>query len=356
MTVSLEINGRKVGSDYPVYIIAEMSANHNQNFDQAVKLIRSAKDAGADAIKLQTYTPDTITIDCDNGYFRIGKGTTWEGRKLYDLYKEAYTSWEWQPKLKYVANELGMELFSTPFDETAVDFLEAMDVPAHKIASFELVDIPLIQRVAKTGKPMIISTGMATVAEIDEAVRAARDLGAREIALLKCTSAYPARPEDMNLRTIPHLSAAFDVPVGLSDHTLDSAVSVAAVALGACIIEKHFTLSRSEAGPDSAFSLEPHEFKRMVDAVRVAEKALGTVGYAVTEKEAASRVFRRSLFVVQDMAPGEVFTTANVRSIRPGYGLHTRYIEKVLGRSAAKTIKRGTPLSWKLIGGICKDA
>jgi len=338
------------GSNTITYIIAELSANHNQDFNQAVQLIKAAKEAGADAIKLQTYTPDTITIDCNNEYFRIGKGTIWEGRTLYDLYKEAYTPWEWQPKLKEVADDLGMDLFSTPFDFTAVDFLEKMNVPAYKIGSFELVDIPLIQYVAKTGKPIIMSTGMATLAEIDEAITAAREAGCKEIALLKCTSAYPADPTEMNLRTMPHMAEAFGVPVGLSDHTLGIAVSVAAVSLGACIVEKHFTMSRAIPGPDSAFSLEPHEFKAMVEAIRVAEKALGHVNYSVTEKEAASRVFRRSLFVVKDMKAGEMFTEENIRSIRPGYGLSTRYIDIVLGKKAKRDIETGTPLSWDMIG------
>lgn len=353
--MEIAVGKRKIGEKNPVYIIAEMSANHNQDFKQAVRILEMAKEAGADAIKLQTYTPDTITIDCENEHFRIGRGTIWEGKNLYQLYKEAYTLWEWQPKLKKVADELGLDFFSTPFDYTAVEFLERMDVPAYKIASFELVDVSLIKRVAKTGKPMIISTGMATIAEIDEAVQVAREAGAKEISLLKCTSAYPALPEEMNLRTIPHMAEAFRLPIGISDHTLGIAVPVVAVALGACIIEKHFTLLRSEPGPDNAFSLEPHEFKTMVEAVRAAEKALGTVSYTVTEYEETSRVFRRSLFVVKDMGLGEEFTKENVRSIRPGYGLHTRYLEEVLGRSATRAIERGTPLSWKLIGGVCKD-
>ena len=347
----IEISSKRIGSGYPTYIIAEMSANHNQDFDQAVKIIEAAKEAGADAIKLQTYTPDTLTIDCDNEYFCIGKGTIWEGRNLYDLYGEAYTPWDWQPRLKEMAVDLGLDLFSTPFDHTAVDFLEQMDVPAYKIASFEIVDLPLIRRIAQTGKPIIMSTGMATLAETDEAVRMAREAGATQIALLKCTSAYPAPPEEMNLRAIPHLAQAFDVPVGLSDHTLGIAVPVAAVALGACIVEKHFTLSRDVPGPDSAFSLEPQEFREMVEAVRVAEQAVGTVRYDVTEREQASRVFRRSLFVVQDIKAGEVFTEENVHSIRPGYGLHTRYLDNVLGRRAARDIQRGTPLSWDLVAG-----
>ena len=344
MINNIAIGKRRVGPGSPVWIIAELSANHNQDFDQAVQLIKEAKETGADAIKLQTYTPDTMTIDCDNEYFRICKGTIWEGKNLYELYKEAYTPWEWQPKLKKIANDLGMDLFSTPFDKTAVDFLEEMDVPAYKIASFELVDIPLIQYVAKTGKPMIMSTGMATLAEIDEAVNAAREAGCKEIALLKCSSAYPAKPEDMNLNTIPHMAEAFGVPVGLSDHTLGIAVPVAAVALGAAIMEKHFTISRKTPGPDSSFSLEPHEFKAMVDAIRITEKAMGEVQYKVSVHELASRVFRRSLFIVSDMITGDVFNEENVRSIRPGNGLHTKYLQNVLGRRTNQDIKRGTPL------------
>jgi len=345
----IEINGRPIGVGYPTYIIAEMSANHNQEFNQAIKIIEAAKNVGADAIKLQTYTPNTITIDCNNEYFQI-EGTIWEGRNLYDLYGEAYTPWEWQPKLKEIANELGLDLLSTPFDETAVEFLENLDVPAYKIASFENIDLPLLRRIAQTGQPIIMSTGMATLAEIDEAVRTIRESGGDQLALLKCTSAYPSPPEEMNLRTIPHLSSAFGVPVGLSDHTLENSVPVAAVTLGACIIEKHFTLSRDIPGPDSAFSLEPAEFKAMVDAVRTVEKALGSVHYGVSDKEKASRVFRRSLFIVQEMKAGELFTTENIRSIRPSDGLHTRHLEDILGRRANRDIKRGTPLSWELVG------
>jgi len=346
---NFRINNRSMGPNNPVYIVAEMSANHSQDFGQAVQIIQAAREAGADAVKLQTYTPDTISIDCDNEYFRIGKGTIWEGRTLYDLYKEAYTPWEWQPKLKKIADDLGLALFSSPFDHTAVDFLEKMEVPAYKIASFELVDLPLIKRVAQTGKPLIISTGMATLAEIDEAVRTAREAGATQIALLKCTSAYPAPPEEMNLRTIPHLSEAFQVPVGLSDHTLGIAIPVAAVALGACIVEKHFTLSRSVQGPDSSFSLEPDEFKTMVEAIRTAEKSFGSIRYAVTEREAASRVFRRSLFVVQDMKAGDIFSEENVRSIRPGFGLPPKYYDTLLGKPIKKDVKKGTPVRWDLI-------
>jgi len=349
MTAQVTIGRRIVGEGHPVYVIAEVSANHHQDFEQAMKIVRAAKDAGADAIKLQTYTPDTMTIACNRPEFLIGGGTIWDGTTLHELYGQAYTPWDWQPRLKHVANDLGMDLFSTPFDFTAVDFLEEMGVPAHKLASFELVDIPLIQKMARTGKPLIMSTGMSSMEEIEEAVQTARAAGAAQIALLKCTSAYPALPEEMNLRTIPELSRRFDLPVGLSDHTMDSAVAVAAVSLGACIIEKHLTLSRAQPGPDGAFSLEPQEFKTLVDAVRIAEKALGTVHFGIEAKEASSRVFRRSLFVVQDVKRGEVFTSENVRSIRPGYGLHTRHLEEVLGRKAAHDIERGTPLSWELV-------
>jgi N-acetylneuraminate synthase len=349
MAQKITIGQRTIGIGDPVYVIAELSANHHQKYDEAVKIIAAAKDAGADAVKLQTYTADTITISSDKEHFRVGGGTLWDGRNLHDLYSEAYTPWEWQPRLKQVANDLGLDLFSTPFDATAVDFLEEMNVPAHKVASFEIVDIPLIQKIARTGKPMIMSTGMASVEEIDEAVQTARKAGATQIALLKCTSAYPAAPEEMNLRTIPELSRRFGVPAGLSDHTMGVAVPVAAVALGACIIEKHLTLSRSEPGPDSAFSLEPHEFKAMVDSVRVAEKALGEVQFGCSPKEASSRVFRRSLFVVRDMKRGEPFTSENVRSIRPGQGLHTRHLSEVLGLRARQDIERGTPLNWNLV-------
>jgi N-acetylneuraminate synthase len=291
-----------------------------------------------------------MTISCDKEHFKIEGGTLWDGRLLYDLYGEAYTPWEWQPKLKAVADELGLDLFSTAFDRSAVDFLEKeVGVPVHKVASFEIVDIPLIEHMARTGKPLIISTGMATLQEIEEAVAAARGAGAKEIALLKCTSAYPAPAEEMNLRTIPDLTQRLKVPVGLSDHTLGIAVPVAAVALGACIVEKHFTLSGDIPGPDSAFSLEPAEFRQMVEAVRTVEKALGEVRYDPTDKEQASRVFRRSLFVVKDIRKGERFTEHNVRSIRPGHGLLPKALKDVLGRKATEDIKKGTPLDWKLI-------
>ncbi len=350
MTGPIEINGRPIGPGHPAYLIAEMSANHGQDFDQAVRILRAARESGADAVKLQTYTPDTMTLDCDNAHFRIS-GTLWHGRTLHALYGEAFTPWEWTPRLKEAAKDLGLDLFSTPFDASSVDFLEEVGVPAYKIASFENVDLPLLRKVARTGRPIILSTGMATLAEVDESVRTLREAGARELALLRCVSAYPAPADEMNLRTIPHMAEAFGVPVGLSDHTLDLAVPVAATALGACIIEKHFTLDRSVPGPDSAFSLEPGEFRAMAEAVRTTERALGGVRYGVSEKEGASRIFRRSLFVVEAVAAGEPFTPGNVRVIRPGSGLHSRHLSDVLGRRATRDVPRGTPLSWELVGG-----
>jgi len=344
-----QIAGRPIGPGHPPYVVAEMSANHGQDFDEAVRIVEAAARAGADAVKLQTYTPDTLTIDCDHPAFRI-EGTLWAGRTLYDLYGQAFTPWKWQPKLKQIAGDLGLHLFCTPFDSTAVDFLEAVGVPAYKIASFELVDLPLLRRVAQTGKPIVLSTGMASLGEIDEAVRTIREAGGRELALLKCTSAYPAAADQMNLRTIPHLAECFQVPVGVSDHTLDPAVPVAAVALGASIIEKHLTLSRAQPGPDSAFSLEPDEFRRMAEAVRAADRALGVVRYGATEHESPALRFRRSLFVVEEVKAGEPFASENVRSIRPADGLHTRYLDEVLGRPARCDIARGTPLAWSHVG------
>ena len=349
MSQAIHIGDRKVGPGQPVYVVAELSANHQQKFEQATALVRAAKEAGADAVKLQTYTADTLTIRCASEHFKIRGGTLWDGRTLHDLYQEAYTPWEWQPKLKDLARELGMDLFSSPFDATAVDFLERMGVPAYKVASFELVDLPLIRAMARTGKPLILSTGMATEDEIAEAMQAARNAGTEQLALLKCTSEYPARPEDMNLRAIPFLRERFEVPVGLSDHSPGDAAAVAAVALGACIVEKHLTLSRAVPGPDSKFSMEAGEFSDMVRAVRTVEKALGTGTLAVSRQEAASKAFRRSLFVVSDVKKGQEFTRENVRSIRPGNGLHTRHLEEILGKRAASDIERGTPLSWELI-------
>ena len=339
------IAGRRIGPEEPAYLIAEMSANHNQDMGRALEIIHAAAESGADAIKLQTYTADTITIDHDGEGFVIGKGSLWEKRKLYDLYSEAHTPWDWQPRLKEEADKLGLHLFSSPFDATAVDFLEAMDVPAYKVASFEVVDIPLLEKIASTGKPVIMSTGMATLDEIDEAVAALRRGGAEGLALLQCTSAYPAPPESMNLRKIPALAERFGVAAGLSDHTLGTVVPVAAVALGACIVEKHFTLSRADGGPDGAFSLEPAEFKAMAEAVRIAGRALGRVTFEPTEKELGNRRLRRSLYIVRDVAAGESLSSENVRSIRPGLGLHTRHYAEVLGRRAARDLPKGTQLS-----------
>lgn len=349
MNPYIEIKNHFVGTDFPVYIVAELSANHNQDFNQAVKLIHVAKTCGADAVKVQTYTPDTLTIQSEKKFFIINNGTPWDGQTLYDLYKQAYMPWDWQPKLKILANELGLDFFSTAFDCSAVDFLEEMDVPAHKIASFEIVDLPLIEKMAETKKPLIISTGMATLVEIKEAIEAARNAGATQIALLKCTSAYPACPKDMNLRAITQLARIFRLPIGLSDHTLGSVIPISAVALGASIVEKHVTLSRDINGPDSVFSLEPQEFKCVVNEIRIVEKALGKTKIGSNKAEEASRIFRRSLFVIKDMKAGEVFTKENIRSIRPSFGLPPKHIKELMGKRAAKDIERGTPLSWELI-------
>ena len=346
----MEIGGRPIGGIVPhTFVIAELSANHGGQLEAALEIVRAVADAGVDAIKLQTYRPDTITLDHEGELFRISSGTVWDGQTLYRLYAEAQTPWEWHEPIRDEALRHGLTWFSSPFDRTAVDLLESLDVPAYKIASFEIVDIGLIRRVAATGKPMIISTGMATLAEIEEAVTAARAAGATDIALLKCTSAYPTPPEEVNLRTIPHLADAFGVPVGLSDHTLGIAVPVAAVALGAVIVEKHVTLRRAGGGLDSGFSLEPDELAVMVSQIRIAERALGKVSYVPTEREAGSRSLRRSLFVVEDVRAGEVYTQDNVRSIRPGYGLHTRHLPDILGRHATRDIKRGTPMNWDLV-------
>lgn len=344
----MKLNDRPIGVGYPVYIVAEMSANHHQDFNEAVKIIEEAKAAGADAIKIQTFTPDTMTINVQNEFFKV-KDTIWDGKNLYDLYKAASTPWDWQPRLKEVANKIGLDFFSTPFDQSAVDFLEQMDVPAYKVASFELVDIPLLKRIAKTGKPVIISTGMASLDDIREAVKVFKASGRDQIALLKCTSAYPAPAEEMNLRTIPELSKIFDVPVGLSDHSIGNEASIVAVALGACVIEKHFTLSRDIEGPDSSFSIEPHELKALVTGIRHVEKLLGSVCFGATEQERSSLVFRRSLFAVKDIDINEKFTEKNIKSIRPGFGLHTRYFEKVIGRKAKTYIPKGSPLDWEMI-------
>ncbi len=346
---AIEIRGRKIGAGHPAYLVAEVSANHHQRYEEALALVRAAKECGADAVKVQTYTPDTITLRSDEEAFRHGPDSPWSGRSLYELYGTAYMPWEWQPKLKAVADDLDFTFFSSPFDETAVDFLEKMNVPAYKVASFEIVDIPLIQKIAGTGKPMVISTGMATLDEIDEAVKSARAAGAHQIALLRCNSAYPAPMEEMNLQTIPDMVRRFGVPVGLSDHTLGIAAGVAAVALGASIVEKHFTLSRATPGPDVAFSLEPGEFKMMAETIRSAEKAVGRVQYGPGPQEAKSLRFRPSLFVIRDVKAGEIFTRENVGSIRPASGLHPRHLVDVVGKHAARDAKAGTPLSWELV-------
>jgi pseudaminic acid synthase len=338
-----------IGRGHPTYVIAEISANHNQDINEAIDLIKIAADCGADAVKIQTYTPETMTINCDNKYFTIGKGSPWEGRNLFELYGEAYTPWEWLPELQAAASDAGITLFSTPFDKTAVDFLEQHNVPAHKIASFELTDHPLLREVARTRKPVIMSTGMATLLEIAEAVDVLKANGCEQLALLKCTSSYPAPAEEANLARIPHMGDAFNAVVGLSDHTMGSLVPALAVGLGASIIEKHFTKSRDVKGPDSSFSLEPIELKSMVDAVRIAEKAIGRVTYDLTEKEVNSRAFRRSLFAVTDIKAGEAFSPANVRVIRPSDGLEPKHADLIFDRNAKQAIARGTPLSWGII-------
>ncbi|WP_456273271.1 pseudaminic acid synthase [Bacillus sp. AK031] len=332
-----------------VFVIAEMSANHGHDIKIAKETIKAAKEAGADAIKFQTYTADTITIDCNNDYFQVKQDTIWDGRTLHDLYKEAHTPWEWHEELMDYARELGLICFSSPFDKTAVDMLESLNVPAYKIASFEITDIPLIEYVASKMKPIIISTGIATLGEIDDAVQACRRVGNNQIILLKCTSSYPAKIEDANLRTMQNLKETFDVEVGLSDHTLGVTVPIVSVALGARVIEKHFILDKSIGGPDASFSLDKHEFKCLVESVRDAEKALGCVDYKLTEKKEKSREFSRSLFIVKDVQKGEILTEENVRSIRPGYGLKPKYTNKVIGNKAKQNILKGTPVSWDII-------
>lgn len=348
MTQALTIGHLSLASNHDrVLVIAELSANHGQSFDVAVKTIQAAKQAGADAIKLQTYTPDTITIDCDNEYFRVQHGTAWDGTTLYELYKTAFTPWEWHEPLQRIAEDEGLLFFSTPFDPTAVDFLSSLKVPAFKVASFEINDLPLIEYIASQGKPVIISTGIASLDEIKQAVEACARAGNQQIALLQCTSAYPAPLSDANLRKIPHLAATFDCIVGLSDHTMGTSAALGAVALGARIIEKHFILDRGAGGPDATFSLEPAEFKVMVDGVRDLEQALGQATYTLSEQATRNKAFSRSLFVVQDIAEGEEFTSKNIRSIRPGHGLPPSEIGNFLGRKARHSLRKGTPLSWQ---------
>ena len=346
----VSIAGRKIGSTYSPFIIAEMSGNHNQSLTRALEIVDAAAASGAHALKLQTYTADTMTLDINEGEFFIkDPESIWNGRSLYDLYQEAHTPWEWHRPIFDRCRAQGIICFSTPFDDTAVDFLEELDAPCYKIASFENTDLPLIRKVASTGKPMIISTGMATVAELDETVHAAREAGCRDLILLKCTSTYPATPENTNILTIPHIRELFNCEVGLSDHTMGVGVSVAAVALGATVIEKHFTLRRADGGVDSTFSLEPKEMRSLVAETERAWQALGVVSYGPTEKEKNSLVFRRSLYVAQDMKAGDIFTTDSIRAIRPGYGLAPKFIDIFLGRQIQVDARKGTPLNWQLI-------
>jgi pseudaminic acid synthase len=340
-----------IGIGSPPFIIAEMSGNHNQSLERALEIVEAAAKSGAHALKIQTFTPDTMTLDLDEREFYISDPKNlWTGTSLYKLYGEAYTPWEWHKPIFDRARELGMIPFSTPFDDTAVDFLESLDVPCYKIASFENTDLPLICRVAATGKPLIISTGMATVAELDETVRAARASGCKELILLKCTSTYPATPESTNILTIPHLRELFNCEVGLSDHTMGVGVSVASVALGATVIEKHFTLNRADGGVDSTFSMEPAEMAQLVVETERAWRALGQISYGPTEAEKKSIQYRRSLYVVSDLKVGDVLTKENVRAIRPGLGLPPKYLEQILGRAVNQDVKRGTAVSWGLLG------
>ena len=346
----MRIENRKIGRGHPPFVIAEMSGNHNQSLERALEIVEAAAKTGAHALKIQTYTPDTMTLDLDEREFHISDpNSLWSGTSLYKLYGEAYTPWEWHKPIFDRARELGIIAFSTPFDDTAVDFLESLDVPCYKIASFENTDLPLIRRVAATGKPLIISTGMASIAELDDTVQAAREAGCKELSLLKCTSTYPASAEYTNILTIPHLRELFGCEVGLSDHTMGVGVSVASVALGATVVEKHFTLNRADGGVDSSFSMEPAEMAQLVVESERAWQALGQVSYGATEKEKKSIVFRRSLYIVKDLQAGAMLTAENVRAIRPGLGLPTKYKEQVMGRTVKHDVKRGTALDWELL-------
>ncbi|MCI5805132.1 MAG: pseudaminic acid synthase [Clostridium sp.] len=349
MNKEIIIGTHRISEKSPTYIVAEISANHNMDYDRAVELIRLAADAGADAVKIQTYTPDTITIDCDNKYFQINQGTIWDGTTLYKLYQTAYTPWEWQDGLKQVAKDSGVDFFSSPFDLSAVDFLEQLNVDAYKIASFEINDIPLIRKVAKLSRPIIISTGIARLSDIELALQVCQEEKNHNVILLKCTSAYPAPYEDMNLKTIQHMAETFDCIVGLSDHSMGWAVDVAAVALGAKVIEKHITIKRSDGGPDSEFSMEATEFSEMCKQIRITEKAIGGISYELSPMQLKEREFARSLFVVKDIKRGEIISSDNVKSIRPAFGMHTKHYEDVLGCVATKDIKKGTPLTWELV-------
>lgn len=350
MEKEIRIGNKVISEDSPTFIVAEMSGNHNMDFDRAVEILKAAREAGADAVKIQTYTADTITLDCDDPCFQITQGTLWDGITLHKLYQTAYTPWEWQPRLKKMAEDMGLILFSSPFDFSSVDFLEEMEVPAYKIASFEITDIPLIRKVARLGKPVILATGIARLADIELAVQTCREEGNNQVILLKCCSAYPTPYQDVNLRTIPHMGETFHCLTGLSDHTMGTAVATGAVALGARMVEKHMTLRRSDGGPDAAFSMEPQEFREMVDNIRILEKALGKVSYDLSDKQIREREHSRSLFVARDMKAGEVFTPENLRSVRPADGLHTRFYEQLLGRKITRDAKLGTPMTWDLVG------
>ena len=344
------IGNREIGRNNPPFVIAEMSGNHNQSLERALEIVEAAAKTGAHALKIQTYTPDTMTLDLDEREFHIGDPKSlWAGNSLYKLYGEAYTPWEWHKPIFDRARELGIIAFSTPFDETAVDFLESLNVPCYKIASFENIDLPLIRRVAVTGKPLIISTGMASIAELDDTVKVAREAGCKDLILLKCTSTYPANASNTNIMTIPHMHQLFSCEIGLSDHTMGVGVSIASIALGATVIEKHFTLKRSDGGVDSTFSMEPKEMAQLVSETQIAWQALGQVSYGATEAEKKSLVFRRSLYVVKDLRAGDLLTKDNLRAIRPGLGLPTKYLEVVMGRRVSKDVARGTALEWNLI-------
>lgn len=349
MNKEIKIGSRIISETSPVFVVAELSANHNQDYSRALEILHAAKEAGADAIKLQTYTADTITIDCNDPCFQIKEGTIWDGTTLYKLYQEAYTPWEWQPKLKEEAQKLGMECFSSPFDFTSVDFLEQMQVPAYKIASYEINDIPLIRKIARLHKPVIFATGIAYPEDISRALSVCREEGNQDIILLKCVSSYPTPYEAVNLNVIPTLSKTYDCLVGISDHTMGTIVSAGSIALGVKMVEKHLTLCRADGGPDGAFSMEPDEFAHMVRDIRIMEKALGSSEYTLTDTQKLEHGGSRSLFAVKDIAAGERLTPENVRSIRPGCGLHTMYYEEILGKCAKTFLKKGTPLKWELI-------
>ena len=349
ITIKTPKGKRMIGPGHPVFIVAEISANHKQSYKRALKIIDAAIDAGVDAIKLQTYTPDTLTIKSDKKWFRINQNSIWAGQTLYNLYKKAYTPWDWQPQLKKYVEKKGVIFFSTPFDNTAVDFLEKINVPCYKVSSFDVINIELLKKIAKTKKPVIMSRGMASMQEIKSAIKTLKDNGTPQIAVLHCISSYPAKPEEMNLATIPDIKKRFKVTAGLSDHTLTISTAIASVVLGACIIEKHLTLKRADGGPDATFSLEPKEFKELIKSIRQVEKAIGKVQYGSSQRESENIVFRKSLFAVANIKKGEKFTEKNIRSIRPGYGSAPKYLNKIINKIATKDIKKGTPLCWKMI-------